>query len=80
MPAPYSTDLRERIVEAYKSGKGSARMLAKMFDVGKWVELQNGVKSLVQMFPSSKIGLFFADLCRSFSSISIYLSVIALEL
>ena len=35
MPAPYSTDLRERIVEAYKSGKGSARMLAKMFDVGK---------------------------------------------
>ena len=35
MPAPYSTDLRERIVDAYKSGKGSARMLAKIFGVGK---------------------------------------------
>lgn len=35
MPAPYSADLRERVVDAYKSGKGSARMLAKMFGVGK---------------------------------------------
>jgi len=35
MPAPYSTDLRKRIIEAYKSGKGSVRTIAKMFDVGK---------------------------------------------
>lgn len=35
MPAPYSVDLRKRVVEAYSSGKGSIRDIAKMFSIGK---------------------------------------------
>ena len=35
MPAPYSLDLRTRIVEAYQNNQGSIRKVAKIFDVGK---------------------------------------------
>ena len=35
MPAPYSLDLRTRIVEAYQTNQGSIRQVAKIFDVGK---------------------------------------------
>ena len=35
MPAPYSLDLRTRIVEAYQNNHGSIRKVAKIFDVGK---------------------------------------------
>lgn len=31
MPAPYSTDLRQRVIEAYKANEGSRRQLAERF-------------------------------------------------
>ena len=34
MPAPYSIDLRNKIVEAYESGLGSIAKVAKVFNVG----------------------------------------------
>lgn len=33
MPAPYSTDLRQRVIDAYKANEGSQRQLAKRFKV-----------------------------------------------
>ena len=33
MPAPYSTDLRQRVIEAYKANQGSRRQLAERFKV-----------------------------------------------
>ena len=30
---PYSTDLRQKIVDAYKKGEGSLRAIAKRFSV-----------------------------------------------
>ncbi len=33
MPAPYSTDLRQRVIEAYKANAGSRRQLAERFKV-----------------------------------------------
>ena len=35
MPAPYSLDLRTRIVEAYHNDKGSITKIAKTFNVGR---------------------------------------------
>jgi len=31
MPAPYSTDLRQRVIEAYKANEGARRQLAERF-------------------------------------------------
>lgn len=33
MPAPYSTDLRQRVIDAYEANEGSQRQLAKRFKV-----------------------------------------------
>ncbi|MBW4625580.1 MAG: helix-turn-helix domain-containing protein [Brasilonema octagenarum HA4186-MV1] len=33
MPAPYSTDLRQRVINAYEANEGSQRQLAKRFKV-----------------------------------------------
>lgn len=33
MPAPYSTDLRQRVIDAYKAKEGSQRKLAERFKV-----------------------------------------------
>ena len=33
MPAPYSTDLRQRVIDAYKAKEGSQRQLADRFKV-----------------------------------------------
>ncbi|WP_138503704.1 helix-turn-helix domain-containing protein [Nostoc sp. PA-18-2419] len=33
MPAPYSTDLRQRVIDAYEAQQGSQRQLAKRFKV-----------------------------------------------
>lgn len=33
MPAPYSTDLRQRVINAYKANEGSQRQLADRFKV-----------------------------------------------
>lgn len=33
MPAPYSTDLRHRVIEAYEANEGSQRKLAERFKV-----------------------------------------------
>ncbi|WP_246162995.1 MULTISPECIES: helix-turn-helix domain-containing protein [Brasilonema] len=33
MPVPYSTDLRQRVVDAYKAKEGSQRQLADRFKV-----------------------------------------------
>jgi transposase len=33
MPAPYSTDLRQRVIDAYKAKQGSLRQLADRFQV-----------------------------------------------
>ncbi|MBH8564002.1 transposase [Nostoc sp. CENA67] len=33
MPAPYSTDLRQRVINAYESKQGSQRQLAERFQV-----------------------------------------------
>lgn len=33
MPAPYSTDLRQRVIDAYKAKEGSLRQLADRFKV-----------------------------------------------
>ena len=40
---PYSNDLRERIIQAYRNGEGSLRVLAKRFSVSLncvWLLLQ----------------------------------------
>lgn len=34
MPAPYSNDLRWKVIEAYERGEGSMRVLARRFSVG----------------------------------------------
>jgi len=34
MPAPYSVDLRQRVVDAYKPGETSYEAIAKLFSVG----------------------------------------------
>lgn len=33
MPAPYSTDLRQRVIDAYEAKEGSQRQLAERFKV-----------------------------------------------
>jgi transposase len=33
MPAPYSTDLRQRVIDAYNAKEGSLRQLADRFKV-----------------------------------------------
>ena len=40
MPAAYSKDLREKIVQAYINRVGSAAKIAKIFSVSKWVVLK----------------------------------------
>ena len=35
MPFAYSLDLRKKVVEAYKSGRGSIRTIAKIFSIGE---------------------------------------------
>ena len=34
MPAPYSRDLREKVVEAYEGGLGTVAQVAKIFNIG----------------------------------------------
>lgn len=54
MPQPYSIDLRQRVVEAYRSGQGSFAEVAKQFSVGeatvnRWVSLLRRTGSLAPM-------------------------------
>jgi len=34
MPAPFSVDLRQRVVDAYKPGETAYEAIAKLFSVG----------------------------------------------
>ena len=56
----YSTDLRVRVVEAYKSGEGSFRVLGRRYRVNfktvkEWVDLEKNTGSLVHP-PGKKPG------------------------
>lgn len=51
MPAPIPVEMRQRIVDSWKSGEGSFRVLAKRFKVGeasvnRWVSLERRTGSL----------------------------------
>jgi transposase len=48
MPAPYSLDLRQKVVEAYVNKEGSIRKLAERFKISK-----NAVSSFIARFRST---------------------------
>jgi putative transposase len=51
MPAPYSLDLRQKVVEAYVNKEGSIRKLAERFKISK-----NVVSSFIARFRSTGEG------------------------
>ena len=46
MPAPYSIDLRQRVINAYEAKEGSQRQIAQRFQVS-----QSFVKRLIYRYP-----------------------------
>ena len=63
MPAPYSIDLRQRVIDAYKAKEGSQRQLAERFKVSlsfvkrlicRYRDTGQGVKVALRYFTATR--------------------------